>query len=141
MRGNCKQQHGSNHDAKGQNGEEQDGKGQSGRGGDEGQGEQCGLSPEQLLHEDLGDQQSLRSEDEQNMFVAGIIRRGLYKEGWKLVTTGAVCLPGLCAKPRLSGNASLPGMGCPLPVTAHQYKARAKSLALVCIKALLCVSC
>ncbi len=53
------------------------------------EGEQCGLSLDQLGHEDVGNQQELRTEEEQNKFVAGIIRRGLYKENWKLVITGA----------------------------------------------------
>lgn len=52
-------------------------------------GEQCGLSLDQLGHEDIGRQQEARSEAHQNMFVAGIIRRGLYKDGWQLVITGA----------------------------------------------------
>ena len=50
--------------------------------------QECGLSLDQLGHENVGSQQALRNEDEQNKFVAGIIRRGLYKEGWKLVITG-----------------------------------------------------
>ena len=54
--------------------------------------QECGLSLDQLGHENVGSQQALRNEDEQNKFVAGIIRRGLYKEGWKLVITGAPAL-------------------------------------------------
>lgn len=46
------------------------------------------MSLDQLGREDVGSQQELRTEDEQNKFVAGIIRRGLYKDGWKLVITG-----------------------------------------------------
>ena len=54
--------------------------------------QECGLSLDQLGHENVGSQQALRNEDEQNKFVAGIIRRGLYKEDWKLVITGAPAL-------------------------------------------------
>jgi len=54
--------------------------------------QECGLSLDQLGHENVGSQQALRNEDEQNKFVAGIIRRGLYKEGWKLVITGVPAL-------------------------------------------------
>ena len=54
--------------------------------------QECGLSLDQLGHESVGSQQALRNEDEQNKFVAGIIRRGLHKEGWKLVITGAPAL-------------------------------------------------
>ena len=54
--------------------------------------QECGLSLDQLGHENVGSQQALRNEDEQNKFVAGIIRRGLYKEDWKLVITGVPAL-------------------------------------------------
>ena len=50
----------------------------------------CGLSFEELDHEDLGTRQELRSEDEQNKFVASMIRKGLYCDDWKLVITGAL---------------------------------------------------
>ena len=57
------------------------------------QGQQCSLSLDQLGQEDIGSQQELRNEDEQNKFVAGIIRKGLYQDGWKLVVTGELTLP------------------------------------------------
>ena len=60
--------------------------------------QECGLSLDQLGHESVDSQQALRNEDEQNKFVAGIIRRGLYKEGWKLVITGVPALA-FIAKP------------------------------------------
>ena len=50
----------------------------------------CGLSFEELDEEELGAWQELRSEDEQNKFVASMIRKGLYCDDWKLVITGAL---------------------------------------------------
>ena len=69
--------------------------------GEEQEGHDCGLSLEQLMHEDVGAKQALRSEDQQNKFVAGLIRRGLYKDGWKLVITGHITLPMLAQQVRL----------------------------------------
>ena len=48
----------------------------------------CGLSFEDLSHEGLGQKQELRSMDDQNKFVAAMIRKGLSCDGWKLVITG-----------------------------------------------------
>lgn len=48
----------------------------------------CGLSLDELSHEGLGQKQELRSQDDQNKFVAALIRKGLYCDGWKLVITG-----------------------------------------------------
>lgn len=48
----------------------------------------CGLSLNELSHEGLGQKQELRSQDDQNKFVAALIRKGLYCDGWKLVITG-----------------------------------------------------
>ena len=45
--------------------------------GEEQEGHDCGLSLEQLMHEDVGAKQALRSEDQQNKFGGGVIRRGL----------------------------------------------------------------
>lgn len=53
----------------------------------------CGLSLDELSHEGLGQKQQLRSADDQNKFVAAMIRKGLYCNGWKLVITGV----GSCA--------------------------------------------
>ena len=61
-----------------------------------GDGQECGLSLDQLGHEDIGRQQEARSETQQNKFVAGIIRRGLYKDGWRLVITGTAPTPQIC---------------------------------------------
>ena len=48
----------------------------------------CGLSLDELSHEGLGQKQELRSQDDQNKFVAAMVRKGLYCDGWKLVITG-----------------------------------------------------
>lgn len=48
----------------------------------------CGLSLDELGHEGLGQKQELRSSNDQNKFVAAMIRKGLYCDGWKLVITG-----------------------------------------------------
>lgn len=52
----------------------------------------CGLSLDELGHEGLGQKQELRSSDDQNKFVAAMIRKGLYCDGWKLVITGLLPL-------------------------------------------------
>ncbi|KAL3138208.1 hypothetical protein ABBQ38_005429 [Trebouxia sp. C0009 RCD-2024] len=75
-------------------------------------GQQCGLSLDQLGHEDIGRQQEARSEGQQNKFVAGIIRRGLYKDGWQLVITGHSLGAGVAALLSLKMHVRAPGLKC-----------------------------
>ena len=57
----------------------------------------CGLSLDELSHEGLGQKQELRSQDDQNKFVAAMVRKGLYCDGWKLVITGVhTCVVSCC---------------------------------------------
>ncbi|KAA6428206.1 MAG: hypothetical protein FRX49_01802 [Trebouxia sp. A1-2] len=74
--------------------------------------QECGLSLDGLGHENVGSQQALRNEDQQNKFVAGIIRRGLYKEGWKLVITGHSLGAGVAALLSLKMHQRAQGVKC-----------------------------